>query len=112
MEERQEWMPQVRLLLFYLPQKNAAYVTSAVTEINLPEETQLPAKPKWSTVFIAAGKKTKVNKVDIVGFLGNKGQLKKKIWGLLKDFFLLLPSGKQKAATLQLIKYEKIKNKR
>ena len=55
-----------------------AYVTSAVTEINLPEETQLPAKPKWSTVFIAAGKKDKVNKVDIVGFLGNKGQLKKR----------------------------------
>ncbi|HNP21677.1 MAG TPA: DEAD/DEAH box helicase [Panacibacter sp.] len=96
-------------------EKMPAYVTSAVTEINLPEETQLPAKPKWSTVFIAAGKKDKVNKVDIVGFLGNKGQLKKEDIGLIevKDFFSFVAIRKTKMQhTLQLIKYEKIKNKK
>ena len=54
-----------------------AYVTGEVEEITLPEEVIIPEKPKWTTLFIAAGKKDKVNKVDIVGFLGHKGELKK-----------------------------------
>jgi hypothetical protein len=28
-----------------------------VEEIELPERLELPEKPKWSTLFIAAGKK-------------------------------------------------------
>ncbi len=92
-----------------------SYVTGDVSEINLPQETQLPEKPKWSTIFIAAGKKDKVNKIDIVGFLTNKGQLKKEDVGLIevKDFFSFVAVRKVKMQhTLQLIKNEKIKNKK
>jgi len=83
--------------------------------IELPEATTLPDKPVWSTLFIAAGKKDKVNKIDIVGFLSNKGQLKKEDIGLIevKDFFSFVAVKKIKVShTLQLIKDQKIKNKK
>lgn len=92
-----------------------AYVVEPVEEIDLPEAVTLPEKPKWSTLFIAAGKKDKVNKTDIVGFLTNKGELKKEDIGLIdvKDFFSFVAIRKTKInSTLHLIKEEKIKNKK
>jgi ATP-independent RNA helicase DbpA len=91
------------------------YITPEPTVIELPETAELPQKPVWTTLFIAAGKKDKVNKVDIVGFLTNKGQLKKEDIGLIevKDFFSFVAVRKSKASyTLQAIKNEKIKNKK
>lgn len=91
------------------------YVGDNVQQITLPETAVLPEKPKWTTLFIAAGKKDKVNKIDIVGFLGNKGQLKKEDIGLIdvKDFFSFVAVRKHKVGpALQLIKNEKIKNKK
>jgi ATP-independent RNA helicase DbpA len=85
------------------------------TMIELPAKHELPDKPKWSTLFIAAGKKDKVNKIDVVGFLTNKGQLKKEDIGLIevKDFFSFVAVRKVKVGnTLTLIKNEKIKNKK
>ena len=66
--------------------------------MELTDENELPEKPKWSTLFIAAGKKDKVNKIDIVGFLSQKGELKKEDIGLIevKDFFRLWPLKKLK----------------
>ena len=86
-----------------------------VEEIILPEKSVIPEKPKWSTLLVSAGKKDKVNKIDIVGFLTNKGQLKKEDIGLIevKDFFSFVAVRKSKiGATLQLIKNERIKNKK
>jgi ATP-independent RNA helicase DbpA len=91
------------------------YIEAVTEEISLPEELSLPEAPKWTTLFIAAGKKDKVNKVDIVGFLSHKGDLKKEDIGLIdvKDFFSFVAIRKSKAShTLQLIKNEKIKNKK
>jgi ATP-independent RNA helicase DbpA len=91
------------------------YISPEPTVIELPATAELPSKPVWTTLFIAAGKKDKVNKVDIVGFLTNKGQLKKEDVGLIevKDFFSFVAVRKTKAGhTLHLIKGEKIKNKK
>lgn len=91
------------------------YVSEEVEQITLPENAELPEKPKWTTLFIAAGKKDKVNKVDIVGFLGQKGQLKKEDIGLIevKDFFSFVAVRKTKASdALALVKHEKIKGKK
>ncbi len=96
-------------------EKLPAYVTTEPQNIELPEASDLPEKPKWSTIFIAAGKKDKVDKMDIVGFFTNKGQLKKEDIGLIevKDFFSFVAIRKIKVGTvLQLIKNEKIKNKK
>jgi len=91
------------------------YITTKATARELTDTNELPEKPKWSTLFIAAGKKDKINKIDIVGFLGQKGELKKEDIGLIevKDFFSFVAIKKIKVSeTLQLIRNEKIKNKK
>lgn len=91
------------------------YIQPEPTAFNLQDKAPIPAKPDWTTFYISAGKKDKVNKIDIVGFLANKGRLKKEDIGLIevKDFFSFVAVRKSKAgATLQNIKEEKIKNKK
>ena len=103
------------ILILSPEEKLPPYIKEDVEQIQLPENLSLPEKPKWSTLFIAAGKKDKVNKIDIVGFLSNKGQLKKDDIGLIevKDFFSFVAIRKLKVSnTLQLIKNKKIKNKK
>ena len=96
-------------------EKLPEYITTNATPQELTDTYELPEKPKWSTLFIAAGKKDKVNKIDIVGFFSQKGQLKQEDIGLIevKDFFAFVAIKKIKVGeTLQLIKDEKIKNKK
>ena len=103
------------ILILSEEEKLPAYINDEVEDIQLPERYELPEKPKWTTLFIAAGKKDKVNKVDIVGFLSKQGQLKKDDIGLIdvKDFFSFVAIRKLKVSnTLQLIKDQKIKNKK
>jgi superfamily II DNA/RNA helicase len=103
------------ILILNDEEKLPPYISSTVEEINLPVEIVLPEKPKWTTLFVGAGKKDKVNKVDIVGFLSNKGELKKEDIGLIevKDFFSFVAIRKIKASNvLQLIKEQKLKNKK
>jgi superfamily II DNA/RNA helicase len=91
------------------------YINKPVLEIALPPANELPEKPKWTTLFVDAGKKDKVNKVDIVGFLTNKGELKKEDIGIIevKDFFSFVAVRKSKVShTLQLIKDEKVKGRK
>ncbi|MBC7886935.1 MAG: DEAD/DEAH box helicase [Ferruginibacter sp.] len=103
------------VLILSEEEKLPAYITRKVEELTLPENPELPEKPKWSTLFIAAGKKDKVNKIDIVGFLSKIGRLKKDDIGLIevKDFFSFAAVRKLKIGeALELIKNEKIKNKK
>jgi len=103
------------ILIIGPEEKIPGYVETETLQIDLPVTNEIPEKPKWSTLFIGAGKKDKVNKVDIVGFLANKGQLKKEDIGLIevKDFFSFVAIRKSKVSdVLQSIKNEKIKNKK
>jgi superfamily II DNA/RNA helicase len=103
------------ILMLSPEEKLPPYVDPGIEQITLPETATVPDKPKWSTLFVAAGKKDKVNKVDIVGFLSNKGELKKEDIGLIevKDFISFVGIRKSKVShTLELIKNEKIKNKK
>lgn len=103
------------ILILSPEEKLPAYIDPRIEQAELPATTVLPEKPKWSTLFIAAGKKDKVNKVDIVGFLSNKGGLKKEDIGLIevKDFFSFVAVKKIKVShALQLIRDQKIKNKK
>ncbi len=96
-------------------EKLPAYITEHAHTFELPEKLSLPEKPKWSTLFIAAGKKDKINKIDIVGFLSQKGMLKKDEIGLIevKDFSAFAAVRKSKIGNvLELIKDEKIKGKK
>jgi ATP-independent RNA helicase DbpA len=92
-----------------------AYIQEQPETLELSAEPTLPAKPKWTTLFISAGKKDKVNKVDVVGFFTNKGQLKKEDIGLIevKDFICFVAIRKANVShTLQQIKNEKLKGKK
>ena len=92
-----------------------SYVGFKPAKMELPEEVVLPPMPKWITLFIAAGKKDKVNKIDIVGFLAQKGQLKKEEIGLIevKDYSSFVAVRLSKAEnTLKLVRNEKIKNQK
>jgi ATP-independent RNA helicase DbpA len=96
-------------------EKTPDYISNISTDMPLPDSLTLPEKPQWGTLFLAAGKKDKINKIDIVGFFSNKGQLKKDDIGLIdvKDFSAFVAIRKSKiSGVLALIKDEKIKNKK
>jgi len=96
-------------------EKLPGYITENAQVFEMPERLSLPEKPKWSTLFIAAGKKDKINKIDIVGFLSQKGELKKDEIGLIevKDFTAFVAVRKSKMShVVQLVKDQKIKGKK
>ena len=68
-----------------------------------------------TTSTISAGKKDKVNKMDIVGMLLQKGNLKKEELGKIEvldhSAYVAIKSDKI-VKTIQLIKDERIKNKK
>jgi superfamily II DNA/RNA helicase len=103
------------ILILSYEEKLPAYITEEVTELELHERIELPEKPKWTTLFFAAGKKDKINKMDIVGFLSKVGRLNQEDIGLVevKDFSSFVAVRKlQVTALMELIKDEKIKGKK
>lgn len=92
-----------------------AYLHREATEMALDPEAVLPEKPKWTTLFIAAGKKDKVNKVDIVGFFAQQGGLKKEDIGVIdvKDFFSFVALRRSQASfVLKQIEGKKLKGQK
>jgi len=81
----------------------------------MPEKLVVPKPTPWATLYIAAGKKDKVNKIDIVGLLLQKGGLEKEDLGLIEvlDHSSYAAVKRNKINyTITLIKNEKIKNKK
>jgi len=75
----------------------------------------LPRDSEWQTLYIAAGKKDKVNKIDIVGLLLKKGGLQKEDVGLIevKDLTSYVAiKRKMVSKVLNALTNEKIKNKK
>lgn len=56
---------------------------SDIDSFLLPENAKAIVKPVWATIYIGKGKKDKINKTDIAGFLYKKGQLSKEDIGLI-----------------------------
>lgn len=91
------------------------FISEKPQEIKLSEKDKTPANTPWSTLYIAAGKKDKINKMDIVGMLLQKGKLQKEELGLIEvlDFSSYAAVSRSKInSLLALIKDEKIKNKK
>lgn len=74
-----------------------------------------PKPPKWKTIYISAGKKDKLNKVDIVGFLHKVGHLSKENIGLIfvldNSSFVAIES-KTAERVVPLLRNQKIKGKK
>jgi superfamily II DNA/RNA helicase len=92
-----------------------AYLQQSPEIEELPEKLVLPKPTPWATLYIAAGKKDKINKVDIVGLLLQKGELTKEDLGLIEvlDHSSYAAVKRNRIErTVQLIRNEKIKNKK
>lgn len=102
-------------LIFHVDEKRPAYLEEHIDVVHLKDNYSLPASPYFTTLYINGGKKNKLNKVDIVGFLMQKGKLEKDEVGLIevRDFSSYVAVKQSKANTLLLqIKDEKIKGKK
>ncbi len=97
------------------PGEKPSYLAEMPEEEKLPGKIKIPALSPWATVYIAAGKKDKINKVDIVGLLLKKGELAKEDLGLIE----VLDHSSYAAVkrnlierTVALVKNEKIKGRK
>ena len=80
-----------------------------------PERIPKPSQPLYATLYIGKGKKDKINKIDIVGFLCKKGNLKQEEIGKIdvKDHYCFAAILRKKLSqTLNLVRNEKIKGQK
>lgn len=71
------------VFMFLDPKKDIPFFIPEHHEYEVIHNEPLPEAPKWKTIYISAGKKDKVNKVDIVGFLHKTGGLRPDEIGLI-----------------------------
>lgn len=91
------------------------YIDEEPEPLILPEQPDLPANPQWMTLRFGAGKKEKISKGDIAGFLMQKGLLNKEEIGLIEiyDFVAYAAVKASKASdVVENIRNEKIKKKK
>jgi ATP-independent RNA helicase DbpA len=101
--------------LILSPDEKPAYLREMPEIEELPADPQLPPLSPWATLYVAAGKKDKVNKIDIVGLLLKKAELAKEDVGLIEvlDYSSYAAVKRNRIErAVQLIKGEKIKNKK
>ena len=91
------------------------YIDLPENEFRIPKENELYLSPDWITLYLSGGKKDKINKIDIVGFLSQKGKLGKNELGLIivqdRISFAAVKRDKHKEV-LKHIRNEKIKGKK
>ncbi|ELM3643158.1 DEAD/DEAH box helicase [Flavobacterium psychrophilum] len=102
-------------LVIHESEKKLEYIDYKIPVLEVENSTSLPKAPEFQTIYISGGKKTKLNKIDIVGFFSQKGKLEKGDLGLIevKDFisFAAVKSKKVKDL-LNNIRDEKMKGKK
>ena len=99
-------------IIMHSEEKVPDYLPDEIDVYTLPEITPKPSKPEFVTLYIGKGKKDKINKIDIVGFLFKKGGLNKDDVGKVdvKDHYAFVAISRKKSQqTLKLIQNEKIK---
>lgn len=91
------------------------YLPEIPPVFDVPASAILPAAPAWVTLYISGGKKDKLSKTDIMGFLSKKGELQKEDLGKIEllDRMSFVAVKKEKvSALLQRIQSEKMKGKK
>lgn len=71
-------------LLIYEKEPNPDYIGRLPEIVDFSFSKTPPLPSEWSTLYISGGKKDKLNKVDIVGFLSKVGALEKADLGLIE----------------------------
>lgn len=99
-------------LLIHSEEKVPEYVRDTPEEYLLPANPPKPKPAKWATIYIGKGKKDKLSKGDIMGFLSKKGGLNRDDVGRIdvKEHYAFVAILRKKLAhTLNLVRGEKIK---
>ena len=102
-------------ILIHESEKKLDYIDYKMSILSVENASTLPKAPEFQTIYISGGKKTKLNKIDIVGFFSQKGKLEKGDLGIIevKDF-ISFAAVKSKKVTdlLKNIRDEKMKGKK
>lgn len=99
-------------LILHAEEKLPDYVTGELPVYELQDQGCKPIKPKWATLYIGKGKKDKLNRIDIVGFLYKKGGLAREDVGQVdvKEHHAFVAVRRSKVKQLlTLVRGEKIK---
>ena len=101
--------------LIMTEEENFPFIKGNTPEENITENYRIPAKTPFQTIYISVGKKDKVNKVDIVGYLIKKGELAKEDVGIIevKDTTSYVAVARNKVKdVLKKLANEKLKGKK
>jgi len=99
-------------VLLHAEEQLPLYIPESINPFVLPDNPPLPSKSIWSTIYIGKGKKDKMSKIDIAGFLYKKGGLNRDDVGSIdvKEHYSFVAVRKTKVnQLLTLIRGEKIK---
>ena len=99
-------------LILHSEERVPEYLTTEVEDYVLPERASRPEPPQWTTLYIGRGKKDKINKVDIAGFLYKKGGLTRDDVGTIDvhDYYAYVAVRRTKVRQLlTMVANEKIK---
>lgn len=91
-----------------------SFIRSEPLFVELKGTTVLPEASQWETIYIGVGKKDKISKSDVAGFLIQKGMLHKDDLGRIEilDYASFAAVKQHKVASmLQLVSKEQIKKK-
>ncbi|MCF0196501.1 MAG: DEAD/DEAH box helicase [Bacteroidaceae bacterium] len=84
-------------------------------EIHLPQRLPAPARPRWTTIYIGRGKRDKVSRGDVMGFLCKTGGLSREEVGridVMADWCYAAVSSTRADALLAALKGQKIKGQK
>lgn len=99
-------------LILHAEERVADYIPTDIETYALPEQASRPPKPLWTTLYIGKGKKDKLSRMDIAGFLYKKGNLTREDVGPIdvKEHYAFVAIRRAKVKQLlNLIQGEKIK---
>ena len=99
-------------LILHSEERVPEYLATEVEDYSLPERASRPEPPQWTTLYIGRGKKDKINKVDIAGFLYKKGGLTRDDVGTIDvhDYYAYVAVRRTKVKQLlAMVANEKIK---
>ena len=106
------WQAEGTSLFILGPKESLPQYVGPSEEVELPEPLPLPAAPRMKTIYIGKGKKDKISRGDIVGFLCKKGGLDSSLIGKIdvkERYAYVAVSASAVKALLSKVKNEKIK---
>ena len=98
-------------VILYINEMRPEFLPKMLKE-KVQEGSPIPPPPEWSTIYIGKGKRDKISKGDVVGFLIQKGGLTKDELGIVevKERYAMAAVEATKAnSLLKRIENEKIK---